>query len=92
MRRQAAAMGDHTSAVRANTAADIGEQPRRGWFWLRLSPDHRRWRDRRRRRRLFRVRFQPNAGALREEGFGVTGKFAAPRPSVVGSSGLSATT
>jgi hypothetical protein len=51
----------------------------------RLSPDHRRWRDRWRGRRFIRVWFQPNAGSLgRHEGFSVTGKCAATRPSVVG--------
>jgi len=55
-----------------------------GWFGPRLSPDHRRWRDRWRGRRFIRVRLQTNAGSLgRHEGFGVTGKCAAGRPSVV---------
>jgi len=93
--RSAAAKARSTSLVIGQTSGSselafgsrqcLGEQPRRGRFWLRLSPDHRRWRDRRRRRWFIRVRFQPHTGSLGgHKGFGVTRECPAPRPSVVG--------
>jgi hypothetical protein len=57
---------------------------RRSWRIAPVGLDNGRWRDRRRWRWLFRVRFQTNAGSLgRHEGFGTASECPAPRPSVV---------